>query len=48
MAREVFLDTEDDPIYAFWAAVMFLVIPFGLLAIYLKFKGKPGYELVIR
>jgi len=47
-ASEPFLDIEDDPFYGFCAAAIFLVIPVALLAIYVRFKGKPGYELVIR
>src|SRR5262249_50406229 len=47
-AREVYLDSEDDPIYAFWLGLLFLAIPFALLGIYMRFRGKPGYELLIR
>jgi len=45
--REVFLEGEEDPAWAFGVAVFFLVCPTILLVLYWKLKGKPGFEPVI-
>jgi len=43
----VFLEGEEDPIWAFGVAVFFLVGSTTLLVLYGKFKGRPGFEHVI-
>ena len=45
--REVFLDGEEDPFWAFGVAVFFLGCPVVLLVLYVKLKGKPGFEHII-
>jgi hypothetical protein len=42
--EEVFLEGEEDPVWAFGVAMFFLVCPTVLLVLYCRLKGKPGFE----